>query len=217
MNTVWYLHLLWVVGAALLGLAVAGIFSGWLRLPRNIYLVIYIGATFLFAFAFFQWSGISVIDLLLRNWQFGLLGAIILSFISIRHVLSQPASSRSQGLRLVFEILWSGFLYRFADALLLTVLPVLATWQAFTLLNWPATWPGTIAVGILAILSSMFVTTAYHLGYTEFRGKQMMTANVGYWRNLGAEVHIGEVAGKPTEKLEKVKALFLKADMQPDV
>ena len=35
--------------------------------------------------------------------------------------------------------------------------------------------------------------------------------------NLGAEIHIGEVDGKPSEKLEKVKALFVRADMKPDV
>jgi ketopantoate reductase len=38
-----------------------------------------------------------------------------------------------------------------------------------------------------------------------------------YWVNLGAEIHLGEVDGKPTEKLEKVKALFERADMKPDV
>ena len=38
-----------------------------------------------------------------------------------------------------------------------------------------------------------------------------------YWTNLGAEVHLGEVDGKPSEKLEKVKALFAHADMKPDV
>ena len=38
-----------------------------------------------------------------------------------------------------------------------------------------------------------------------------------YWTNLGAEIHIGEVDGKPSEKLEKVKALFIRADMKPDV
>jgi 2-dehydropantoate 2-reductase len=59
----------------------------------------------------------------------------------------------------------------------------------------------------------------YLMGYADAGG----TIRDGiYWTNLGAEVHIGEVDGthrasKPTEKLEKVKSLFLKADMQPDV
>jgi hypothetical protein len=55
------------------------------------------------------------------------------------------------------------------DALLLTVLPVLATWQAFTLLNWTTNWPGKVLVGIMAVLASVLVTVAYHLGYPEYR------------------------------------------------
>jgi ketopantoate reductase len=54
----------------------------------------------------------------------------------------------------------------------------------------------------------------YLMGYADGGG----TVRDGvYWTNLGAEIHIGEVDGKPSEKLEKVKALFVRADMQPDV
>jgi 2-dehydropantoate 2-reductase len=54
----------------------------------------------------------------------------------------------------------------------------------------------------------------YLLGYADAGG----TIRDGiYWVNLGAEIHMGEVDGSPTEKLEKVKALFVKADMNPDV
>jgi ketopantoate reductase len=34
---------------------------------------------------------------------------------------------------------------------------------------------------------------------------------------LGGEVHLGEVDGKPTEKLEKAKTLFARADIRPNV
>jgi ketopantoate reductase len=54
----------------------------------------------------------------------------------------------------------------------------------------------------------------YLLGYADAGG----TIRDGvYWTNLGAEIHVGEVDGKPSEKLEKVKALFIRADMKPDV
>jgi len=54
----------------------------------------------------------------------------------------------------------------------------------------------------------------YLMGYADAGG----TIRDGvYWTNLGAEVRLGEVDGKPTEKLEKVKALFAAADMKPDV
>jgi ketopantoate reductase len=54
----------------------------------------------------------------------------------------------------------------------------------------------------------------YLLGYADAGG----TIRDGvYWVNLGAEIHFGEVDGKPTRKLEKVKDLFVKADMKPDI
>jgi 2-dehydropantoate 2-reductase len=54
----------------------------------------------------------------------------------------------------------------------------------------------------------------YLMGYPDAGG----TRRDGLYRtNLGAEVHLGEVNGKSTPRLEQVKALFEKADMQPDV
>ena len=57
------------------------------------------------------------------------------------------------------------------DALLLSVLPVLATWQAFSVLGWTNHWPGKIAVGAIAFIASLFVTVCYHLGYPEYRAQ----------------------------------------------
>lgn len=179
MNTVWYAHLGWIVAAGLLGFAITLIFSAVLRLPRDIFLIPYIAFTLLFLFAYLRWSGFSIRDLILHNWIWGVLGAIILGIVTIRNVLSQPASPRSKGLNLIFDLLWSGFLYGLTDGLLLSVLPVLATWQAFTLLKWTDSLLGTILVWLFAILASMFVTSAYHFGYIEFRGKRLITANVG--------------------------------------
>jgi 2-dehydropantoate 2-reductase len=54
----------------------------------------------------------------------------------------------------------------------------------------------------------------YLLGYPDGGGTRRDGV---YWTNLGAEVHLGEVDGKLTPKLEQVRALFVQADMQPDV
>jgi hypothetical protein len=179
MNEIWYAHLGWIAAACLISFAISGIFSGLLRWRRDIFLAPYIGLTLLFLYAYLQWSGLSVVTLLRHNWVWGVVGAGILSIITIKNVLSQPASPRSKGFRLAFDLLWSGFLYGLTDALLLSVLPVLATWQAFTLLGWTINAPGRILMSILAILASILVTSAYHVGYLEFRGKRMITANVG--------------------------------------
>jgi hypothetical protein len=80
---------------------------------------------------------------------------------------------------LLFDIVWSGVIYGLTDALLLSVLPVLATWQAFNLLEWTATWPGKILVGVLAVIASLGVTIAYHAGYPEYRGKGLLGPAIG--------------------------------------
>jgi ketopantoate reductase len=73
-------------------------------------------------------------------------------------------------------------------------------------------WEGTECI------DQLLPRERYLLGYADAGG----TIKDGvYWTNLGAEIHIGDVAaatdGKPTQKLEKVKALFVRADMKPDV
>ena len=95
--------------------------------------------------------------------------AVLVGAFTVRNVLSQPASPHSQGLSLAFDIAWLGIVYGALDALFLSVLPVLATWQAFSALGWTQTLAGKILVGAIALIASLLVTVAYHLGYPEYR------------------------------------------------
>ncbi len=165
----WPTHLLWVAAAAVLGFAIAEIFAGLLHLPRSIYLIPYVGLVALFTYAFVRWSHISVLDVLGHNWVWGVVGAVLVGAFTVLNILSQPSSARSEGLTLVFELLWVGVVYGLVDALLLSVLPVLATWQAFSSLGWTPHWWGRIAASLAAIILSLVVTEAYHLGYPECR------------------------------------------------
>jgi hypothetical protein len=47
------------------------------------------------------------------------------------------------------------------------------------LLNWTSNWPGKILVGALALVVSIAVTVAYHLGYAEYRGGGVMGPVIG--------------------------------------
>ena len=179
MNQVWYAYLGWIAAAGLLGFAISVIFARVLRLPRNIFLLPYIVLSSLFLYAYLKWSGLSPVELIRHHWVWGLIGAIILAGFTTKNVLSQPASTRAQGFALGFDILWSGVIYGLVDALLLSVLPVLATWQAFSLLNWTTHWPGKLLVGGLGILASLFVTVAYHLGYPEYKGRGLFGPVIG--------------------------------------
>lgn len=175
----WYKHIGWVIASGVVGFAISMIFAGVLRLPRTLFLVPYIAIAGMFFYAYIRWSGISITEVIRHNWLWGLVGAILLSVFLVRNILSQPVSVRAQGLPFVLDLLWSGVAYGLTDALLLTVLPVLATWQAFSSLNWTANWPGKILVGIIAMLASVLVTTAYHFGYPEYRGSGMMGPVIG--------------------------------------
>ena len=169
MNTPWYAHLLWIVAAAVLGFAVSAVFAGLLHLPRSIYLIAYLVLTAPFIAAFMRWSNIHIGDLLRHNWIWGLVLAALAGVFVVRNVLSQPASATSSGLPLIWDVVWLGIVYGALDALFLSVLPVLATWQAFSGFGWAQGLGGKIVVGIVALLASLIVTVAYHLGYPEYR------------------------------------------------
>jgi hypothetical protein len=159
----------WVLAAAVLGFAVSAIFAGVLRLPRHLYLLAYVVIVTPFLYAFLRWSNLSIAPLLRHNWIWGLVAAVIFGAFVVRNVLTQPASPSSQGLSLAFDVLWLGVLYGALDALFLSVLPVLATTQGFAALGWTNSLGGKLLVGALALIASLVVTVAMHLGYPEYR------------------------------------------------
>ena len=138
----WWAYLLWIPAVALLGFAIAGIFAGILHLRRNLFLIPYVGLASLTFYLFLRWSGLPLTELIRDNWLWGVLGAVLVGAFVVRNVFSQPASTRTKGFRLVFDLIWSGAIYGLVDALLLSVLPVLATWQAFSALGWTSNLAG---------------------------------------------------------------------------
>ncbi len=70
-------------------------------------------------------------------------------------------------------------------------------------------WDGTECI------DQFLPTDRYLMGYADAGGT--IRDDGVYWTNLGAEIHIGEVDGKLSGKLKKVKALFVRTDMKPDV
>lgn len=165
----WWSYLLWIPAAAILGYAIAAIFSGWLKLPRSLFLVPYALLAGLFLYAYFQWSGVSVRELVRQNAVWAVVATLLLGLFLVRNVFSQPASPRSTGLGLVLDLLWSGIVYGGLDALFLSVLPVLAARQAFSTLGWTDNLAGKMLVGAIAMLLSLFVTASYHWGFEEYQ------------------------------------------------
>jgi hypothetical protein len=179
MNTIWYIYLAWIVVAALFGFAISFLFAGRMHLTRRLFLIPYVIFTGWFLYVFVRWSGISFQEMIRHNWIWGLLGAVLLAIFLVKNILSQPGSPSTKGILLAFDVLWLGVIYGLTDALLLSVFPVLASWQAFTLLGWTTGWPGKILVGLIAVLASLLVTVAYHAGFPEYKGKGMRGPVIG--------------------------------------
>ncbi len=179
MNKKWWVHLLWVLAAAVLGLLVSFVFAGVLQLPRRWFVAVYALVVSLFLYRYARWCGVKRWTQARQRWGWGLVGAGVAGAFVVSNVLSQPASPTPQGLALVFDLLWLGVVYGLLDALLLSVLPVYAVWQAFTALGWTGRWPKRLVVGGVAVVASLLVTVTYHWGYPEFRGGQVMAPVLG--------------------------------------
>ena len=93
-------------------------------------------------------------------------------------VQGYPPSAVPEGIQLVLAIIWIGITYGVVDGLLLNVLPVLIVQRA-----WPdeadSSRPTLLTRGFFALLASIFITIAYHLGYTEFHGFSMLWVIIG--------------------------------------
>ncbi len=178
-HAAWWMHLLWILAACVVGFAVAAIFAGIFHMPRRWFLAPHVVVSGSFVYAYLRWSGLSLIELSQPRWILGVVVGVLAGAFLVMNVLSQPASPRSAGALLVFDLLWLGLIYGLVDALLLSVMPILATWEAFSILGWVGSWPGKIAVGALALLMSLLVTAAYHLGYPEFKGPEVVGPLIG--------------------------------------
>lgn len=175
----WYMSMVWVAAAAVLGFGVSAIFSGVFELSRNWFLVAYFAITLPFLYAYYRWSSMDIVAALRHRWKWALVLATVLSIFVAMNMLNQTASPRHEGLTLVGDLLWLGVVYGTVDALLLTVLPVSAIWLAFSSAGRTNSWRGKLLAGASALAASLLVTAAYHLGYAEYQGSELANPLLG--------------------------------------
>ena len=179
MTGTWWLYLTWVLAATLLGFVLTAVFAGWMHLSRRLFLVVYVVSTSVFLFAFAHWSRVDLGAIISQNWIWSVVAGVVAGAFLVITVRSQPDSQELAGGPLFFDLAWLGLVYGLVDALFLNVMPVLATWEAFSQLGWTDSWMGISAVGALALIASLLVTAGYHLGYPEFRNSKLGLVLVG--------------------------------------
>ncbi len=169
MTRTWAGYLAWLAIAAVVGGGTAFLFADVLEWPRRVYLVPYAVAVSALVHGYLRWCSVGVFGLVRQRWRLGVIGAIAVGAFVVGNILSQPASPHSRGFQLVVDLLWLGMVYGTLDALLLSIIPVHATWCAMSALGWTESWLSKSVAAALSLAASVLVTAVYHLGYPEYR------------------------------------------------
>jgi hypothetical protein len=118
---------------------------------------------------YLAWSDTSLSSFVTNRWGWGLVGAAMAGAILATLSRHQPRGPRPQGWRLAATLAWEAVGYGSAEGLLLSVLPVLATWQAFAAHGWTSGTGRALVAATAAMAASLAVIVIHHLGYRGFR------------------------------------------------
>lgn len=177
----------WLGAVALASFLVIWIFADLLHLRREAYVSVLIGVTVVFLYSYLAWSNIDWVAFLNHQWLWGLISGgasgliliVAVAWLARWQSLMRLPPPRPKGGQLAYLVLHECVLHGAAEATLISVLPVLIIWQAFSPLPWFQEWPGMAFVLALAFVASLLVICAHHLGYPEFRGPLLFYVTVG--------------------------------------
>ena len=203
----WLPELAWFAAGAIAAFLVPLLFTGLLEVQHDVYLGLYFCFVFGLVAAYLRSRRIDFGEVIRRNWKWGLVAGVVLGIPIVRNVFSEDATAHPNGIYYVFELVWRGALYGFADATLLTVFPCLIVLHV---IGAPLrTWGRRLAYFGVSLLMIVTITATYHLGYEHYRdagvGKpetgnvlislpMLLTANpIGSWLDHSS-MHVAAVA-----------------------
>jgi hypothetical protein len=172
----WGGALLWLLGIAAAAFLVSWVLTELLHLRRTLYVGALAVVTAGLTAGYVAWSGAGAAFWVTR-WPWGLLGAVLAGALLARLVSRLPAAQPTRDIGGAASI-WEGVVYGAAEGLLLSVLPVVVTWQLFAALDWTDGWLA-VAAGAIALAASVAVIVVHHLGYREYRGPAMRSPVLG--------------------------------------
>jgi hypothetical protein len=174
--------------AGAVGFAVTAVASWWLELSRGWLVAVYAPVVFALFAAYVRANGIDLRAVVLYRWRWGVGVGVVFGALLLLTVQRQDASPRPEGWRLIVDIAWLGVVYGAADALLMNILPAMATWRVLSGRGWTQRLWGKVGVGVLALLAGLLVTVAVHAGYAEYQGADMRQPMIGNTLNTLAYV-----------------------------
>jgi hypothetical protein len=189
----WGGALIWFGVIAISAFLIAWVVTDLLKFGRTLYVGLLAVLTGGLTYGYLAWSGTDAVGFLRDHWAWGLLGAALTAGMNlelIRLMLRRGRLHAPQGMSLHgpsrgAQVLWEDVIYGASEGVLLSVLPLLALWQAFDRLGWTTAWAGKLGAGALAFGGSLLVIGVHHLGYREYRGRRMVEPYLGcVWFSL---------------------------------
>lgn len=170
-------HLLWIPAGAVVGWLASFVFGDLLTLPVDVYYLVYFAIVLGFLAVYVVKTGLELRPWLSRRLGWGVALGIVGGLVLMRGVLARPETPHLSGGMLAWAVVYRGIAYGLVDGLLLLTFPWVVAWRALHAET--GGWPTRIRAGALGLVAMLVVTTAYHLGYRDFRSSRIVLPNVG--------------------------------------
>jgi hypothetical protein len=167
----WLGALGWLAAIAAASFLVAWVLTSRLGVRRTPYIAALALATGALTWGYLTWSDTTLASFATTHWGWGLIGAVVTGTILAVLSRHQPRGPRPQGWPVAAALAWEGVVYGITEGLLLSVLPVLVTWQAFAAHGWTSGIGRSLVAGIVAMVASLAVIVIHHLGYRGFHNR----------------------------------------------
>ena len=167
----------WLLGGAALFFAVPFVGADLLGLQPDLYYVGYATVAVAWFAAFAATYRDNLRALWRLNWPWSLGVGALVGVGVVMSILGSDSTSHPDGWRWWFEIGWRGLVYGSVDALTLFVFPAAV---AFLLMHGNRKGVGRkLGYAGLVLALSLLVSTAYHLGYPEYRDSDLRSPLIG--------------------------------------
>jgi len=167
----------WFAGGLLLFFAVPFVGSDLLGLQSDLYYVVYFTVAVAWLAAFASTYADRLGELWRHNVRWSLLVGAVAGALLAAVVFGSAATDHPDGWRWWFEIGWRGLVYGTIDALVLFVFPAAVAYLLMRRGRSGARYK--IAYAALALVLSLLMSTAYHLGYPEYRDADLRSPLIG--------------------------------------
>jgi hypothetical protein len=172
-----YAHLLWVPAGALVGFLTAFLLGDVVTLPVDVYYLLYFCVVLTFLEVYRRTTLLDLRRWVGRRLGWAMLLGVVVGLLMVRNVLARSGTEPLQGGELAWALFWRGVVYGGVDGLLLFTFPWVVTWRAFAAEG--GGWPRKVGAAATAWVMIVLMTTAYHLGYRDFRSAKILQPNIG--------------------------------------